>query len=104
MSAGRARPTLPGLLTRAEMGSYWPDLGLCDSLRPQRACRRHSRFCDETIIRSLASAAPAELRFATGAVVWWRSPRGLSDVVRTEHVPIGCDALASAQEQGGRNP
>ena len=30
---GRTRPTSPGLLTHAEMGSYGPGLGLCDSLR-----------------------------------------------------------------------
>jgi hypothetical protein len=35
-SAGPTRPTLPGLLTRMEMGSYWPGLGLCDSLRAKR--------------------------------------------------------------------
>src|ERR687897_2872519 len=31
-SAWWTRPTLPGLLTRAEIDSYWPDFGLCDSL------------------------------------------------------------------------
>jgi hypothetical protein len=32
MSAWWTRPRLPGLLTRAEIGSYRPGLGLCDSL------------------------------------------------------------------------
>ena len=32
-SARWTRPRLPGLLTRAEIGSYRPGLGLCDSLR-----------------------------------------------------------------------
>src|ERR671911_434687 len=35
-SAWWTRPTLPGLLTRAEIGSYRPDWGLCDSLTRKR--------------------------------------------------------------------